>query len=232
MVGPEKNQSRLLRTPIAKQSRIAQPRSGLASAQRSSGLRNDGAAKAIFEASDLIVKTDGEIAAVDYLEGRRRRDVRGRPKNRTLGNREGDAPYDRRRHDVVWVSPNDFDLMREEAEDVTNPACAPRQRDNASCAASCTRFHASESSSTISRRPIRVAMRSFTTIGLPPWLFCFLLPIAGAASRFRFSGPVRGRQSNMDELRARRGMGKCHDLPSRFRRFHTSAGGMRSGTCS
>ena len=81
----------------------------------------DQAAKVVLEAGELIAKAEGDTAAVDYLEAAAsamygaglRRDPWEIAKV-ALG-MIGD------RRDVVWASLRDLDLMREEAEDGTNP---------------------------------------------------------------------------------------------------------------
>jgi tetratricopeptide (TPR) repeat protein len=90
------------------------------------------AAKVILEAGDLIAKAEGDNAAVDYLEGaasamfnaglRREPWEIAKVALRMIGDRR----------DLVWASLKDMDLMREEAEDATNPGIrtdTPGQRE-------------------------------------------------------------------------------------------------------
>ena len=90
------------------------------------------AAKVILEAGELIAKGEGNTAAVDYLEvaasamfgaGLRREPWElAKAALRMIGDRR----------DVVWASLRELDLMREEAEDATNPGIrtdTPGQRE-------------------------------------------------------------------------------------------------------
>jgi class 3 adenylate cyclase/tetratricopeptide (TPR) repeat protein len=92
----------------------------------------DQAAKVVIEAGERIATAEGNVAAVDYLEGATSAMFSAGLRREPWEIAKVALAMIGDRRDVVWASLRDLDLMREEAEDATNPGIrtdTPGQRE-------------------------------------------------------------------------------------------------------